>query len=134
MRSLNSFLKTQILLRGVTASCKTYQKRSLHIAVDATCWGNARGYGRHARGLLSTLVRTDPSNRYVFFLDSEAYLQTLPPEAEIRLVRNSMPAALAASTDGRRSFADLWRMSRALSDQEFDLLLFPTIYSYVPVF
>jgi glycosyltransferase involved in cell wall biosynthesis len=25
-------------------------------------------------------------------------------------------------------------MSRAMSDQEFDLLLFPTIYSYVPVF
>jgi glycosyltransferase involved in cell wall biosynthesis len=106
----------------------------MRVGVDATCWGNARGYGRHARGLLSTLVRIDRSNRYVFFLDSEAYLPTLPPEAEIKLVRNSMPAALAASTSGHRSATDLWRMSRAMSDREFDLLLFPTIYSYVPVF
>jgi glycosyltransferase involved in cell wall biosynthesis len=29
---------------------------------------------------------------------------------------------------------DLWRMSRALSSPEFDLVLFPTVYSYVPVF
>jgi hypothetical protein len=117
-----------------TATSKAYQKRSLHIAVDATCWGNARGYGRHVRGLLSTLVRLDRNNRYVFFPDSEAYLPSLPAEAEIRLVRNSMPATLAASTNGHRSVTDLWRMSRAMSDREFDLLLFPTIYSYVPVF
>jgi glycosyltransferase involved in cell wall biosynthesis len=28
----------------------------------------------------------------------------------------------------------MWKMSRALSDREFELLLFPTVYSYVPVF
>jgi glycosyltransferase involved in cell wall biosynthesis len=28
----------------------------------------------------------------------------------------------------------MWRMSRALSSREFDLLLFPTVYSYVPSF
>jgi glycosyltransferase involved in cell wall biosynthesis len=106
----------------------------MRIGVDATCWGNMRGYGRHARGLLSTLVRIDRSNRYVFFLDSEAHLPTLPKEAEIRLVRNSVPATVAASTNGHRSVRDLWRMSRAMSDRELDLLLFPTIYSYVPVF
>ena len=106
----------------------------MRIGVDATCWDNARGYGRHARGLLGTSVRIDRSNRYVFFLDSEAYLPTLPAEAEVRLVRNSLPATLAASTNGHRSVTDLWRMSRAMSDREFDLLLFPTIYSYVPVF
>ena len=106
----------------------------MRIGVDATCWGNARGYGRHARGLLSTLVRLDRSNRYVFFVDSEAYLPTLPAETEIKLIRNSMPATLAASTNGHRSVTDLWRMSRALSDRELDLVLFPTIYSYVPVF
>jgi hypothetical protein len=106
----------------------------MRIGVDATCWGNMRGYGRHARGLLSTLVRIDRSNRYVFFLDSEAHLPTLPKEAEIRLVRNSVPATVAASTNGHRSVRDLWRMSRAMSDRQFDLLLFPTIYSYLPVF
>jgi glycosyltransferase involved in cell wall biosynthesis len=106
----------------------------MQIGVDATCWHNTRGYGRHARGLLSTLVRLDRRNSYVFFLDSEAACPTLPVEAEIRLVRNSMPATFAASSNGHRSVTDLWRMSRALSDREIDLLLFPTIYSYVPVF
>jgi glycosyltransferase involved in cell wall biosynthesis len=106
----------------------------MQIGVDATCWYNTRGYGRHARGLVSTLVRIDRNNQYVFFLDSEAHCPTLPLEAEVRLVRNSMPATLAASTNGHRSVTDLWRMSRTMSDREFDLLLFPTIYSYVPVF
>src|SRR5690349_15208956 len=106
----------------------------MRIGIDATCWGNARGYGRHARGLLSTLMRVDQSNRYTFFLDSETYLPTLPPGPEIRLVRNSIPTSLAASSNGHRSVSDLWRMSRAMSDRDFDLLLFPTIYSYVPVF
>ena len=95
---------------------------------------NTRGYGRHARGLLSTLIGIDQSNRYAFFLDSETYLPHLPSQAEVKLVRNSVPASLAASSDGHRSVSDLWRMSRAMSDREFDLLLFPTIYSYVPVF
>src|SRR6476659_9850998 len=106
----------------------------MRIGVDATCWGNARGYGRHARGLLSTLVRIDQSNRYAFFLDSEAYLPNLPPEADIRMVRNSTPAIIAASTNGHRSVIDLCRMSRAMSDRDIDLLLFPTISTFVPLF
>ena len=103
------------------------------IGVDATCWQNTRGYGRHARGLLSTLVRIDQGNRYVFLLDCDDQLGTLPKQAEIRLVRNSLPTALATSANGHRSLADMWRMSRALSDRAFDVLLFPTVYSYVPV-
>jgi glycosyltransferase involved in cell wall biosynthesis len=103
------------------------------IGVDATCWHNTRGYGRHTRGLLSTLVRLDTERRYFFFVDSSENLDTLPAEAEIRLVRNSVPTAVAASADGHRSLRNLWSMSRAMADARIDLLLFPTIYSYVPV-
>jgi glycosyltransferase involved in cell wall biosynthesis len=103
------------------------------VGVDATCWQNTRGYGRHARGLLSALVRTDESNRYVFLIDSEDLFQTLPSEAEVRLVRNTLPTAVATSANGRRSVADMWKMSRALSSREFDIVLFPTVYSYVPI-
>ena len=106
----------------------------MRVGIDATCWQNMRGYGRHARGLLSTLVRTDQRNQYIFVLDSEANVGMLPAEAEVRLVRNSLPTAIATSADGRRSIVDMWRVSRALSAREFDLLLFPTVYSYVPVF
>ena len=104
----------------------------MRIGVDATCWENTRGYGRHARGLLSTLVRMDEGNRYVFLVDAEPV--GLPAGAEVRLIGNSLPTAIAASANGHRSVSDLWRMSRALSAREFDLLLFPTVYSYVPVY
>jgi glycosyltransferase involved in cell wall biosynthesis len=105
----------------------------MRVGIDATCWQNTRGYGRHARGLLSTLVRTDEANRYVFLLDSEEQLRSIPEEAEVRLVRNSLPTAVATAANGHRSVVDMWKMSRALSDRDFDLLLFPTVYSYVPV-
>jgi glycosyltransferase involved in cell wall biosynthesis len=45
-----------------------------------------------------------------------------------------LPTAIATSANGHRSVSDMWKMSRALSAPEFDLLLFPTVYSYVPVY
>src|SRR6516225_7550376 len=98
------------------------------IGVDATCWHNRRGYGRHARALLTALVRHDGRNRYTLFLDSTEAAEPLPEGCEVRVLRPAAPTVVAASANGRRSAADLWRMSRALSAPEFDLLLFPTIY------
>jgi len=106
----------------------------MRIGVDATCWQNNRGYGRHARALLSALTRLDTENRYTFFLDAPEGTEALPPRAEARFVRAVAPATVAASANGHRSLGDMWQMSRALSDPDLDLLLFPTIYSYVPVF
>lgn len=105
----------------------------MRIGVDATCWQNGRGYGRHARSLLSSVVRLDTENRYTFFMDSIENAETLPPQAELRSVRSTTPAAIAASSNGHRSYGDMLKMSRAMSAPEFDVLLFPTVYSYVPV-
>lgn len=105
----------------------------MRIGVDATGWLNNRGYGRHARGVLSALVRRDDGNRYVFVIDAQSGIWQLPARAEVRLIRSSTPTVLAASSDGHRSLADMWHMSRALSARDFDLLLFPSVYSYVPV-
>ena len=106
----------------------------MNIGVDATCWQNKRGYGRHARSLLTALIKCDPENRYVLFLDSVDGLETLPQGIEVRLVRSTTaPTAVAASSNGHRSATDMWRMSRAMSAASLDVLLFPTIYSYVPV-
>ncbi len=104
------------------------------VAVDATCWLNTRGYGRHARDLLSALINVDNQNRYCFFVDSQDMLERLPVGVDSILVSAGSPTALAASSDGSRAFPDVWRMGRALSRPSFDLLLFPTVYSYVPVF
>jgi glycosyltransferase involved in cell wall biosynthesis len=106
----------------------------MRIGVDATCWQNNRGYGRHARALLSNLVALDTHNRYTFFMDSAENLETLPSDAAVQIVAATSPTVVAASSKSHRSLADMWRMSRAMSDRDFDLLLFPTVYSYVPVF
>src|SRR5687768_8042923 len=102
----------------------------MHIGVDATCWQNTRGYGRHARALLSSLVALDAGNRYTFFMDSAENLDTIPPGARVRMVQADSPTIAAASSRGRRSLSDMWRMSRAMSRKDIDLLLFPTVYSY----
>jgi glycosyltransferase involved in cell wall biosynthesis len=106
----------------------------MRIGIDATCWQNTRGYGRHARALLSALVDCFPDHRYTFFMDSLDGAASVPAAAECRLLRANVPAALAASAHGRRSVGDMWRMSRALSAADVDVVLFPTVYSYVPVF
>jgi len=106
----------------------------MRIAVDATCWHNRRGYGRHARALLRALINLDTDNRYTLFLDSTEAAEPDPDQCEVQLLRPSVPTVTAASANGHRSLADMWRMSRALSANQFDAVLFPTIYSYVPVF
>jgi glycosyltransferase involved in cell wall biosynthesis len=106
----------------------------MRIGVDATCWHNKRGYGRHARALLRSLTTMDRENRYTLLLDSAEHAEPVPQVCETRLLRSSVPTVQAASANGRRSLSDMWRMSRALSAPEFDMVLFPTVYSYVPVF
>lgn len=105
----------------------------LRIGVEATSWQNNRGYGRHARALLGALVRLYPEHSYCFFLDSEQGIESLPKGVDVRMLRASVPATQAASATSRRSVSDMWRMGRAISSEALDVVLFPTIYSYVPV-
>ena len=106
----------------------------MRIGIDATCWHNKRGYGRHARALLTALANSSGEDHLVFFMDSREDTGDVPPAAEIRLVPSRSPAACSASASGHRTLGDMWRMSRAMADGSLDLLLFPTIYSFVPVF
>jgi len=106
----------------------------MRIGVDATCWHNTRGYGRHARALLRSLVRRDRNSQFTFFLDAPDNAEPFPPEADIRLIRASAPTVVAASAKGHRSLRDMWRMSRSMSAARMDVLLFPTVYSYVPLY
>jgi len=105
----------------------------MHIGVDATCWLNPRGYGRHARSLLSALIRMDSRNRYTMVTDSPEAVAQLPAAAQVRLVDAEKPAIAAAAFSGRRSIGDMARTSMTLSDPAFDLLLFPASYTYVPI-
>jgi len=105
----------------------------MHIGIDATCWTNRRGYGRHARSLLRALVSLDHDNRYTLVLDGDPPQEQLPDNVTFRSVKTARLTTVAASSEGHRSLSDMWRMSRALSDGGFDVLFFPTVYTYVPV-
>jgi glycosyltransferase involved in cell wall biosynthesis len=107
--------------------------RGLEIGIDATCWNNDRGYGRHARALLSALLRVDDLNHYTLFFDAHPRFETPSPSAKLSFIASRKPASLAASANGHRSLADMARASRAMSASRFGLLVFPTVYSFVPV-
>jgi len=105
----------------------------IQVAVDATCWHNNRGYGRHARALLRALIEVDTQREYTLFMDVEPNGHAPPPGATVRIVKSSQPAVVAARANGSRSVRDMWRMGRAMADSKFDILLFPSVYTYVPV-
>jgi glycosyltransferase involved in cell wall biosynthesis len=107
--------------------------RALEIGVDATCWNNDRGYGRHARALLSALLENDDDNHYTLFFDAPPRFEPPNAKAKLSFISSRKPTSLAASANGHRSLADMTRASRAMSDRRLDLLIFPTIYSFVPV-
>jgi glycosyltransferase involved in cell wall biosynthesis len=106
----------------------------MRIGVDGGCWTNRRGYGRYVRELVAALGRIDRENEYVIFLDSGADRgQTWRPPFEPRYVATKVETAAAARADGRRSIADLLRMSLAVARARFDVFFFPTVYSYFPL-
>jgi glycosyltransferase involved in cell wall biosynthesis len=84
--------------------------------------------------LLRALTELDRENHYTLFLDSIEDAEPTPSQCEVRVLRADVPTFRAASASGHRALADMGRISRALSAPEFDMVLFPTIYSYVPVF
>jgi len=105
----------------------------MKIGVEATCLFNKRGYGRYARALIGSTLQLDKENEYICYVDSLENLEGISDRVEIRYVPASTPAALAASSTSNRSLGDMWKMSRAMSDSKLDILLFPTVYTYVPV-
>jgi glycosyltransferase involved in cell wall biosynthesis len=107
---------------------------SLHVGVDATCWMLRRGFGRHARCLLGALVAVDHRNKYTFFVDSPEAGKSLPANVSAHVVGTAAPTIVAASAAGHRRFRDIAAMSRALSNTELDVVLFPNLYSFVPTF
>ena len=106
----------------------------MNVGIEGSCWGNRRGYGRHLRSLVCALAGNSLQNRYTLVTDFDVDPTQVPPGVSVRVVPSSTPAAVAASAVGRRTLRDMWNMSRALSTGGFDVLLFPTVYSYVPVF
>lgn len=106
----------------------------MRIGVDATCWGNKRGYGRFTRELLEALLRIDDANEYVFFVDNEtAAANNLPKSVKTVVAQTSVSPTTAAAAGGSRSLSDIWSMSRSVMQHPVDIFFFPTMYSYFPI-
>ena len=94
------------------------------VGVDATGWENRRGFGRFGRNLLTRLVEIDPDTKYVFYGQGD-----FPPGVEVRSVRTRAPA-----TDTRRPLRELLALTRSASGRDLATFLFPSSYTYFPVF
>jgi glycosyltransferase involved in cell wall biosynthesis len=83
--------------------------------------------------LLTALLQVDPHNSYILLTDSREAAEEISRLTDVRLVATSAATIDAASAHGRRRLRDMAAMSRALSDPAFDAIVFPTVYSFVPV-
>lgn len=107
----------------------------MRIGVDATCWGNKRGFGRFTQELLDALLQIDHLNEYLFFMDGETGANaSMPNGAKKITAQTDFSPVKAASADGRRSVKDLLSMSRQVWNYKLDIFFFPAVYSYFPVF
>lgn len=107
------------------------RQRAVQIAIEASTWVNPRGYGRFTRELTRALLAAGSTHEFTLVLDTGAAAASDLPDAPRQIVATRTPVVDAATATRSRSVADLWRMSAALS--RFDAVLFPTLYSFVPV-
>jgi glycosyltransferase involved in cell wall biosynthesis len=107
----------------------------MRIGIEACTWANRRGYGRFTRELVSAMVTGHPQHEFVLVVDSHTARDcSFPSEARTLIVETAVQPTQAASAEGSRSLRDIWRMSRAASRARFDAFLFPTRYTFYPLF
>ena len=107
----------------------------MRIGIDACTWANRRGYGRFTRMLVTTMVAEHPQHQFILVADQHTAAECdFPAGAQVEIVQTREQPTQAASADGSRSPADLWKLSRAVSRLRFDAFVFPTSYSFYPLF
>ena len=107
----------------------------MRIGIESCTWSNRRGYGRFTRELVTNMMGRHPEHRFVLVVDGHTAREcSFPEEAETLVVATTEQPTKAAAADGSRSLRDLWQMSRAISHARFDVVLFPTRYTFVPLF
>jgi|MDTA01.1.fsa_nt_gb glycosyltransferase involved in cell wall biosynthesis len=104
----------------------------MRIVVDASCWGNNRGFGRFTRELVGEMTRRDARNDYVLLSDDALPLDGLGPRVEAAPVRTGRRVIDAATADGRRGLRDVLAFRRAAAAARPDVLFFPAVYSWFP--
>jgi glycosyltransferase involved in cell wall biosynthesis len=105
----------------------------MHVAVEASTWINARGYGRFTRELTLALLRARSRHTFTLVVDSGAALALQDfRRSEVVVVPTTRAVVDAATAHSSRSAGDMARMAARLS-RGFDAVFFPTNYSFVPL-
>lgn len=109
----------------------------MRVGIEITSWRNPRGYGRFTRGLVSALLETADDHEYVLIADAmtaaDPSLAALVQRAGCQLAAVPTPGSLHSGSGQPRSFRDLLAMSAAVSRLPLDILFFPSIHAYFPV-
>lgn len=106
----------------------------MRIGIDACCWSNHRGFGRFTRELVTHLTDLAATHEVTLVVDEQTASQwPLPAKARVTAVPTREQPTRAAVAKGARAPADLWRLSSAASRGDFDVFLFPAVYSFYPL-
>lgn len=101
----------------------------MRIGIDASTWGNARGFGRFTRALVQAMLQESSGHELILLVD---HALDAPPAAECVRVQTRRPTHQAAVADGNRSIPDLFRFTAAAYRNRFDVLFYPAVYSWFP--
>jgi alpha-1,3-rhamnosyl/mannosyltransferase len=102
------------------------------VGIDATTWGNNRGFGRFTRELVRALAERDSGFEYTLVVDFPDAAD-LPSNARVVTVPTRRTTVASAAGAGARSVGDMLLMARAVAREHFDLFFFPAVYSYFPL-
>lgn len=107
----------------------------MRIVIDASCWGQKRGYGRFSRELTQALLAEfGQQHEFILLTDSiTGDRGDFPPLASIEPVKTQEQPIQAASSGGARSLADMLRFGLKVKKLAADVIFFPAPYTYFPV-
>jgi glycosyltransferase involved in cell wall biosynthesis len=106
----------------------------MRVGLDGGCLANRRGFGRFSRSLLEALGRVAGDREFVVFVDRPSLDRVeVPAGFETVAVPVREAPSLAASAEGRRRVPDLLAFSKAAAGAKLDALVFPSSYSFFPV-
>ncbi len=107
----------------------------MRIGIDATSWGNTRGYGRFTRELVEAMVAEGRDHQFVCFLDelSAAGFALKASNLTTVIVDQGTPLTLATASSSRRTVPDMLRFTAAVRRTGLDAFLSPSVYGYFPL-
>lgn len=104
----------------------------MHVAIDASPWDNARGFGRFTRSLVAALAARDTGFRYTLLFDQPPQ-RPVPENIKIVFAGAGQSMAEASAGKGIRKSGDMFSQAMAARRVECDVFFYPAVYSYFPL-